>query len=143
MRCLVIFVATVLSGQAVLAQGGQEPQFVPPIANEDTWQTILPSDTAHSVLGKEVRNGTGDNLGRIVDLLIDQDGQVRAVVIDFGGFLGVGARRLVVDWTALRLGPNAITADITRDQARVAPEYKPGKPIFVLGGTRPAATPQM
>ena len=142
MRCLLI-VATVLSAQAVLAQGGQELQSVPPIANEDTWQSILPSETVHSVLGKEVRNGTGENLGRIVDLLVDQGGKVRAVVIDFGGFLGVGARRLVVDWTALRLGPNAITADITRDQARTAPEYKPGKRIFVLGGTRPTVTPQM
>ena len=141
MRCLVIFVATVLSTLALMAQGGQEPQSVPPIANEDTWQSLLPSDTVHNVLGKEVRNATGENLGRIVDVLVDQGGQVRAVVIDFGGFLGVGARRLVVDWTALRLGPNAITAYITRDQARVAPEYKPGKPIFVLGGTRPTVTP--
>jgi PRC-barrel domain len=89
------------------------------------------------------RNETGENLGRIVDVLIDQDRQVRAVVIDFGGFLGVGARRLVVDWTALHFGPNAITADITRDQASTAPEYKPGKPIFILGGTRPTVTPQM
>ena len=143
MRCLVIFVATVLSTLALMAQGGQEPQSVPPIANEDTWQSLLPSDTVHNVLGKEVRNATGENLGRIVDVLVDQGGQVRAVVIDFGGFLGVGARRLVVDWTALRPGPNAITADITRDQARTAPEYKPGKPIFVLGGTRPTVTPQM
>jgi len=140
-RCLVIFVATVLSTLALMAQGGQEPQSVPPIANEDTWQSLLPSDTVHNVLGKEVRNATGENLGRIVDVLVDQGGQVRAVVIDFGGFLGVGARRLVVDWTALRLGPNVITADITRDQARVAPEYKPGRPIFVLGGTRPTVTP--
>ena len=142
-RRLVIFVATVLSAQAVLAQGGQELQSVPPGANEDTWQTILPSDTVYNVLGKEVRNEKGENLGRTVDLLIDQGGEVRAVVIDFGGFLGVGARRLVVDRTALRVGPNAITADITRDQARTAPEYKPGKPIFVLGGTRPTVTPQM
>jgi hypothetical protein len=141
-RRLVTFVATVLSAQAVLAQGGQ-PQSVPPIANEDTWQTILPSDTVHSVLGKEVRNETGENLGRIVDVLIDQDGHVQAVVIDFGGFLGVGARRLVVDWTVLHFGPNVVTADITHDQARTAPEYKPGKPVFILGGTRPTVTPQM
>jgi hypothetical protein len=135
----VAFVAAVfaLSPQAVLAGDG----------HEDTWQTILPSENVHSVLGKEVRNGTGENLGRIVDVLVDEGGQVRAAVVDFGGFLGVGARKLVVDWTALHLGPgdqhDIITAHITRDQARAAPEYKPGKPIFVLGGTRPTVNPQM
>ena len=138
---LVAFVAAAftLSPQAVRAEDG----FVPSNSAEDTWQTILPSENVHSVLGKEVRNGAGENLGRIVDVLIDQGGQVRAVVIDFGGFLGVGARRLVVDSTALHPGPDTITADITRDQARAAPEYKPGNPIFVLGGMRPTVTPQM
>ena len=136
----VAFVAAAftLSPQAVRAEDG----FVPSNSVEDT-QTILPSENVHSVLGKEVRNGAGENLGRIVDVLIDQGGQVRAVVIDFGGFLGVGVRRLVVDCTALHPGTDTITADITRDQARAAPEYKPGKPIFVLGGTRLTVTPQM
>jgi hypothetical protein len=139
----VAFVAAfALSPQAVLAKDGNQPRSVPSNSAEDT-QTILPSENVHSVLGKEVRNGAGENLGRIVDVLIDQGGQVRAVVIDFGGFLGVGARRLVVDSTALHPGPDTIMADITRDQARAAPEYKPGKPIFVLGGTKPTATPQM
>ncbi len=141
----VAFVAAAfaLSPQAVLAEEGNEPWSAPSNSAEDTWQTILPFENFRSVLGKEVRNGAGENLGRIVDVLIDQGGQVRAVAIDFGGFLGVGARRLVVDSTALHLGTDTITADITRDQARAAPEYKPGKPIFVLGGTKPTVTPQM
>jgi hypothetical protein len=63
-RRLVIFVAIVLSAQAVLAQDGQL-QSVPSIASEDAWQTILPSDTVQRVLGKEVRNATGENLGAL------------------------------------------------------------------------------
>ena len=102
---------------------------------------IPPDHIVHSVLGKQVRNDAGENLGRIVDILVDESGQVRAVVIDFGGFLGVGARKLVVDWMALHFGSGTITADITRDQARAVPEYKPGKPIVVLGGTKPSVSP--
>jgi len=108
----VAFVAAAftLSPQAVRAEDG----FVPSNSAEDTWQTILPFENFRSVLGKEVRNGAGENLGRIVDVLIDQGGQVRAVAIDFGGFLGVGARRLVVDSTALHLGTDTITAVLSR-----------------------------
>src|SRR6266699_6317766 len=72
-----------------------------PHYSEDTWRSILLSHDVQGALGKEVRSGTGENLGRIVDVLVDQDGQVRAAVIDFGGFLGVGRRKIVVDWRAL------------------------------------------
>ncbi len=55
-----------------------------PHYSEDTWQSILLSHDVQGALGKEVRSGTGENLGRIVDVLVDQGGQVRAAVIDFG-----------------------------------------------------------
>jgi len=34
-------------------------------------------------------------------VVVDRSGQVRAAVIDFGGFLGVGSRKIAVDWDAL------------------------------------------
>jgi len=40
-------------------------------------------------------------MGRIVDVIVNRDGQVRAAIIDFGGFLGVGNRKIAVDWRAL------------------------------------------
>ena len=51
-----------------------------PHYSEDTWQSILLSHDVQGALGKEVRSGTGENLGRIVDVLVDQGGQVRRVV---------------------------------------------------------------
>jgi hypothetical protein len=69
-------------------------------------------------------------------VIVDRGSQARAVVIDFGGFLGVGSRRVAVDWSALRIAPagkdEPITLDLTRDQIKAAPEYKPGKPTIVL-----------
>jgi len=62
---------------------------------------------------------------------------VRAAVIDFGGFLGVGSRKIVVDWAALHFPEDGksdrLTVDLTRDQVKSAPEYKDGKPVVVLG----------
>jgi len=49
---------------------------------------------------QEVRSAAGENMGRIVDVVVDPSGQVRAAVIDFGGFLGVGSPRIAVDWGA-------------------------------------------
>jgi hypothetical protein len=65
---------------------------------------------------------------------------VRAAVIDFGGFLGVGSRKIAVAWDALRFGQvanksDAITLELTKDQVKSAPEYREDKPIVVLGAS--------
>src|SRR5438045_2990025 len=63
--------------------------------------TVLGSRQAQSVLGRDVRSSAGENMGRIVDVIVDRSGRVRAAVVDFGGFLGVGSRKIAVDWNAL------------------------------------------
>ena len=68
---------------------------------------ILKSHELEGILGKEVRSATDENMGRIVNVVVDPSGQVRAAVIDFGGFLGVGSRKIAVDWNALRFPPAA------------------------------------
>lgn len=109
---------------------------------DDTWKTVLPYQDVQAVLGKEVRSSADEDMGRVVDVLVDQAGHVRAAVIDFGGFLGVGNRKVVVDWTALHFAPadqrDLISVDLTRNQIKQAPEYKPGKPVVVLGALGPA-----
>jgi hypothetical protein len=85
-----------------------------------------------SVLGKDVatlREGDG---GRVIDLLIDRDGNIRAAVVEFGGFLGIGTRKIAVDWTAFRFAGKSIFVDVTRDQLRAAAEYKVNEPPFVV-----------
>ncbi len=109
---------------------------------DDTGKTVLPYQDVQAVLGKEVRSSADEDMGRVVDVLVDQAGHVRAAVIDFGGFLGVGNRKVVIDWTALHFAPadqpNRISLDLTRNQIKQAPEYKPGKPVVVLGALGPA-----
>jgi PRC-barrel domain len=102
--------------------------------------TILDNQEAQGILGKEVRGAADENMGRIVDVIADRNGQVKAAIIDFGGFLGVGSRKIAVAWSALHFLPNAkkgerISLELTRDQVRSAPEYKEDKPILVLGAS--------
>ncbi len=100
--------------------------------------TILNKHEVQSVLGREVRSATNEDMGRIVDVLVNRSGQVRAAIIDFGGFLGVGSRKIAVDWNALHFPPpgkpgGQIALELTRDQVKAAPEYQDGKPVVVLG----------
>jgi len=100
--------------------------------------TILGARDAHGVLGRNVRSSTGEDMGHIVDVIVDLSGTARAAVIDFGGFLGVGSRKIVVDWTALDFQHLAdksdqVTLDLTKEQVKAAPEYKEDKPVVVLG----------
>jgi sporulation protein YlmC with PRC-barrel domain len=105
-----------------------------------------------TILGKNVRDAAGDDMGRIIDVVVDRTGQTVAAIIDFGGFLGVGSRKIAVDWKALQFTPNdpkgnTITLALTRDQVKAAPEYKEGSPVVVLGASgglqsMPSAHPQ-
>lgn len=104
--------------------------------------TVLDDKDVETVLGREIYSGKGEDMGRVVDILVDHHGNVRAAIIDFGGFLGVGSRKIAVDWRALEFGQDRAISSLTRDQVRVAPEYKPGQPIVVVGPQSPAAPPQ-
>ena len=102
--------------------------------------TIIGARDAHGVLGRDVRSAADEDMGRIVDVIVDRAGTVRAAVIDFGGFLGVGSRKIVVDWNALHFGriankSDSITLELTKDQVTAAPEYKEDTPIVVLGAS--------
>jgi hypothetical protein len=107
----------------------------PPAAAE---VTILNKHEVEGILGRDVRSAADENMGRIVDVLVDNTSQVRAAIIDFGGFLGVGSRKIAVDWNALHFPQPGkpgqhVTLELTRDQVKAAPEYQDGKPVVVLG----------
>jgi PRC-barrel domain protein len=106
-------------------------------AEDGTPATVIDDRDAEGILGKSVYSAANEDMGRVVDVIVKRTGEVRAAVIDFGGFLGVGNRTIAVDWSALRFptsGPmDHIILELTRDQVRLAPEYKPGEPLVVLG----------
>ena len=137
---LVAFTLVALAAAAVRAADESQP--APPAAAKEPAPppsvTVIGAREAHGVLGRDVRSPTDEDMGHIVDVIVDRAGVVRAAVIDFGGFLGVGSRKIVVDWNALHFGRVAdkgesITLELTKEQVMAAPEYKEGTPIVVLG----------
>ena len=57
------------------------------------------------VIGSDVRNKSGDKIGDIRDLVVDDRGTIRLAIVSTGGFLGVGDRLHAVPWDVLTLGP--------------------------------------
>jgi hypothetical protein len=98
-----------------------------------------------TVLGKKVQGAKGEDMGRVVDVLADATGRVRIAVIEFGGFLGVGNRRIAVDWSLLRFNPDddsqPLTLSVSRKRLQSAPEYKNTAQPQALMAPTPAAAP--
>ena len=88
---------------------------------------MVDAQQLESILGKNVISPTGEDMGRIVDIIVDRSGQVRAAIIDFGGFLGVGTRKIAVDWRLIRFPSDGkmdnVMVDLTSNQFESIPGF--------------------
>ena len=139
-RILALVVPVVLMAlpavtAAALAQGGevQRPDGkastqIPTQPPRPTNLEQLDGDQSTGLLGKKVVGPSGGDLGMIVDVIVDRSGRPQAAVIDFGGFLGVGSRKIAVDWELLQFDPHThdgqVTLNVDRNEVQGAPEYK-------------------
>jgi sporulation protein YlmC with PRC-barrel domain len=71
-------------------------------ADRHDWER---SHRISKIVGSEVRNKTGEKIGDIRDLMVDDHGTIRLAIVSTGGFLGVGDRLHAVPWDVLTLGP--------------------------------------
>ena len=107
------------------------PQVAPSAPRPVAARIFLYQGEATSILGRQVLGPDGKVIGRIVDVLVGDAGLPRASVIVFGGFMGVGDRRVAVTWSSLTFDAAArtITLDMTTNQIRAIPQFRePGKP---------------
>lgn len=60
--------------------------------------------SASTIIGDNVKNGGGQDLGKIEDLMINTDtGDVEYAVLSFGGFLGIGDKLFAVPIEAMQV----------------------------------------
>ena len=104
----------------------------------------IPAAMAATVLGRRVLDHGGQEIGRLVDVLIDGAGHPVAAVLDVGGYMGVGSRKVAVDWALLRLNiagnDTRVTADLDGTIIAAAPEYKDGgddSPVLIGPAPKP------
>ena len=123
-------VAAPASAQAPVGSGSADGDGVPGLTS------VISQSRLDSVLGREVRTRVEEDVGRVVDILADRQGRVQAAVIEFGGFLGIGTRKIAVDWSAISFENDGkrtiVIVDLSRDQLRLAPEYKPNEQPMIV-----------
>ncbi len=90
------------------------------------------------VVGRFVRDLDGNDVGRVWDVLIDDHGAPRGAVLDYGGVLGIGKRKVAVTWNALKFGmsnsPDDVTVSLTREQMGAIPDFNYGGGDIAMGG---------
>ena len=100
---------------------------------EATYLTETPENTFHAdaLTGNQVKSSVEDDedIGTITDLVIGEDGQINAVVVGVGGFLGMGEKNVAIKWDSLELTKNeddddyVITVNASEDALEAAEEY--------------------
>jgi sporulation protein YlmC with PRC-barrel domain len=92
--------------------------------SEQTQQQLELMVRGDKLIGKEVAGSDGNTIGEIKDVLAGTDGHMQSVIIETGGFLGMGGRRVAVPINKMHIEGERLGADLTREQAADMPEYQ-------------------
>ena len=85
-----------------------------------------PSISTKILLGGVVKNGLGEELGQIDEVLLDQEtGFVSNLIMTTGGFLGL-KKRIAIPWDMLKMDKEtqALVLDVDKDFLQRIPKYK-------------------
>jgi sporulation protein YlmC with PRC-barrel domain len=81
---------------------------------------------ANTLLGNDVYNKDGDDLGDIKEFMVDMDsGKIAYAVLSFGGLLGMGEKLFAVPWAALVLDTvnKRFTLNVLKEALKDAPGF--------------------
>ena len=84
--------------------------------------------SAEKLIGADVRGADNSDVGEVGDLVMDGD-KLSAVVVDVGGFLGIGEKPVALNVSDVRVwqdqaGTLVVAVDATKDALKALPDYK-------------------
>ena len=117
------------SGQTPPAAGApaeEKPAAVPPPAEKVITEQEESQVRSEKVVGMDVVNPQDETVGRIADLIFDEEGRIIGAVVSVGGFLGIGAKNVALSWNEFQIRPEEEVAviQLTREQLEAAPSFK-------------------
>jgi sporulation protein YlmC with PRC-barrel domain len=92
-------------------------------ANSGPGPALMGADT---LLGNDVYNKDGEDLGDIKEFMVDMaSGRIAYAVLSYGGVLGMGDKLFAVPWAALVLDTTnkRFTLDVLKDALKDAPGF--------------------
>lgn len=87
------------AGEQANAESGMamEAEFVTRSESGDLLTDDLMGNEVHSTVEDD------ESIGTIEDLLLTEDGSIKAVIVSVGGFLGMGDKNVAIAWDSLEL----------------------------------------
>lgn len=127
--------AVLLAGTAIAQTSSPSPSATPrattPAAPGSSSVLVVQHETEKStadVIGMPVFAPDGATVGKISNLLIDQDHQVTGAVLSVGGLLGIGSKTVAVPWESLKFdekgGKQLAIVPMSSEELAKAPEFK-------------------
>jgi sporulation protein YlmC with PRC-barrel domain len=113
-------VALLLTAGALAQMSTPSPESRPSVQMGKEW-------LGSKLIGADIKNQQGENLGEIKDLIIDpQNGQIKQVVISAGGVMGLGAKRVAIPWNQMKPAGNGhgFVVAMSQEELRNAPEWE-------------------
>ena len=87
--------------------------------------------SANDYIGKTVYNSADESIGKVTDLIMEEDGGIVAAIIGVGGFLGIGQKVVAVPMDTITMTLDAennnqvrLTTTETAESLKAAPEFK-------------------
>ena len=116
----------VLTAGALLAGSAT---FAVSVAMADVMTTVPSSSlTVTDWYKQDVYDQSNTKIGQIMDVLVGQDGQVSALIVGVGGFLGAGEKDVAVSFNTVKatMKDNKVylTMNTTKDALKSAPGFK-------------------
>lgn len=94
------------------------------------YMDAVPANGTHAsnLIGADVKTAKDEEVGTVNDLIIDEKGQVVAIVVSVGGFLGMGEKDVAIGWDdvtrSVIADDNELQIKSTREGLMSAPEFK-------------------
>ncbi|HVI89694.1 MAG TPA: PRC-barrel domain-containing protein [Dongiaceae bacterium] len=81
---------------------------------------------ANKIIGMKVYNPNGDEVGKVKDVLFDANGNIKGVVLNVGGVLGIGAKPVGLQWKEVDVEPSndIVKVNYTKEQLEAAPRFE-------------------
>ena len=78
-----------------------------------------------TVIGRDLYGANDEEVGEIEDVVMGTSGDVESVLIDIGGFLGMGAKRVAIPVDQISMeGDRLVASRLTKAEAEAMPEYQ-------------------
>lgn len=98
--------------------------------------------TAEELIGTDVVDANGDEVGEVADILISANNKAETVLVDVGGFLGIGEKRVALGLSELSKQDDVLVTSKTEAELEGMASYSEDGDSWLLDNDRATTAPK-